>query len=102
MTLDPDNIAIIIALPLIACFTYSIFHFLYYIYHWHKVVSNVNKGYAYFILGPLIFFNIKKHFNDDGQISVIKARHHFLRFLGGILPIIIVMLLIQLIKINGS
>jgi len=86
MNLSPSTIAILMVTPFFALMTYAIYHFGYFIYHWHKVVSNVTNKYSMFI-GPFLLLR-PSNFNEIGQESLLKSMYHFRRFFFSLLPMI--------------
>lgn len=93
-------IAIVVTVPFIAIFTYVIYHFGHFIYHWHKIVTNVTNRYAMF-MGPLILFR-NSNFNEVGSESLSKAKYHFRRFVYPILITIVLFLAFTIYKNNAG
>ena len=96
MNLSSATIAIVMVMSFFAVLTYSIFHFGYFIYHWHKVVSNVTNKYAP-IMGPFLLFR-SSNFNEVGQESLTKSMYHFRRFLLSVLPVIVIAIIGSIAK----
>lgn len=79
---------------------YVIYQFGYFIYHWHRVLSNVTNKFAP-VLGAFLLLRMSD-FTETGQESLIKAKYHFVRFLVSALPLIIVSVIGALVKNSGN
>ncbi len=86
--------------PVIAIMTYAIYHFGYFIYHLHKAISNVTNKFAP-IMGPFLLLRMS-NFNEIGQESLIKAKHHFVRVLTSALPIAVIFVIGAIVKSNAN
>jgi len=100
MNLSPPTIAIIVLTPFIALMAYAFYHFGYFIYHWHKVISNVTNKYGMF-MGPFLLLRAS-NFNETGQASLTKSMHHFRRFFYSILPVVVLATIGAIVKANAS
>ena len=100
MNIEPSLLAIIITVPVIILMTYAIYHFGYFIYNWHKVISNVTNKYAS-IMGPFLLLS-SSNFNKTGQESLTRSAHHFRRFFYSMLPIITVAIIGAIVKSNAN
>lgn len=100
MNIEPTILAIVITMPVIAILTYAIYHFGYFIYHWHKVVSNVTNKYGMF-MGPFLLLR-SSNFNEIGQASLTESMRHFRRFLFSILPVALLAVVGVIVKANAA
>ena len=99
MDVIPLVVALVIGIIPIGLFVYSLWHFGIFIYHWHKVVTNVTNKYAMF-MGPFLLLN-KNNFNEIGQIHFEKMKKPFKIFILAIIPVLIFMAALSLIPQNG-
>jgi hypothetical protein len=100
MDIEKALLLFAVVTPVIAIMTYAIYQFGYFIYHWHRVISNVTNKFAP-IMGPLLLLRMS-NFNATGQESLIKARYHFIRFLASILPLVIISVIGAIFKNNAN
>jgi len=100
MDIEQALILFSVVAPMAALMVYAIYQFGYFIYHWHRVLTNVTNKFAP-VLGPFLLLRMS-NFNGTGQESLIKAKYHFVRFLVSVLPLIVVSVIGALARSSGN